>query len=699
MTPILRLPGTFFDGYVTTVEWATAIVAIVILISSLDDLAIDIVYWGRTLYRALFVHTRHSPLEPEALVKRDEQPLAVIIPAWKEADVIAPMLESFVETIDYHDYTIFVGTYPNDPETVAEVERLRRRFRRLVRVDVGAPGPTCKADCLNAVVQSVVAFEAERGVRFSGVVLHDSEDVVHPLELRFFNYLLPRKDMVQIPVMPLERRWDRWVGNTYLDEFAEAHGRDLVVREALTGSVPSAGVGTCFSRRALDVLMEARSGRPFNTDTLTEDYDIAARLNQAGLNSIIARFMVDTDMRRAPIISGEGRIVRAHVPLSVREFFPDSFTQASRQRGRWIIGIGLQSWRQLGWEGSFGDRYFLLRDRKGVLTALVLAPAYLLGLLISILIIMETWGFSGPLHLFSALPFMTAVFAMNLMLLLVRALQRAYFVSRLYGPGQAALSVPRLVVSNFVNFVAAIRAWRAYLGHLATGDPIAWDKTDHDFPSLERRTEEPRRLGELLMAWGALDRPTLDTALEENSHTRRPLGAILVAHGWLDEETLAEAIAYQAGLERGHISRKIVAEQAHLLPVQLSVRARAVATGVFNGRPVLAVSAPLDPAIVTSLTETLGVEPVQTVVRDSELAAALRLLRGEDEHAAARVPLLGDLLAAGMGVERARFERALADYTTADGRIGEHLVRKGVVTPAALATALAEQRRIREDAQ
>ena len=32
------------------------------------------------------------------------------------------------------------------------------------------------------------------------MVLHDSEDVLHPLELKFFNYLLPRKDMIQLPV-------------------------------------------------------------------------------------------------------------------------------------------------------------------------------------------------------------------------------------------------------------------------------------------------------------------------------------------------------------------------------------------------------------------------------------------------------------------------------------------------------------------
>ena len=40
-----------------------------------------------------------------------------------------------------------------------------------------------------------------------------------------------------------------------MDEFAEWHAKDLVVRESVSGSVPSAGVGTCFSRRALLALV------------------------------------------------------------------------------------------------------------------------------------------------------------------------------------------------------------------------------------------------------------------------------------------------------------------------------------------------------------------------------------------------------------------------------------------------------------
>ena len=128
---------------------------------------------------------------------------------------------------------------------------MRRRYKQLRRVEVPHDGPTCKADCLNWVIQAIFLHEQQAGIEFAGVILHDSEDVLHPLELKFFNYLLPRKDMIQLPVASLEREWYELVAGVYMDEFAEWHAKDLVVRESVTGTVPSAGVGTCFSRRAL----------------------------------------------------------------------------------------------------------------------------------------------------------------------------------------------------------------------------------------------------------------------------------------------------------------------------------------------------------------------------------------------------------------------------------------------------------------
>lgn len=56
------------------------------------------------------------------------------------------------------------------------------------------------------------------------------------------------------------------------------------------GQVPSAGVGTCFSRRAVTALLADGDGIAFDVQSLTEDYDIGFRLKEKGMTEIFVRF-------------------------------------------------------------------------------------------------------------------------------------------------------------------------------------------------------------------------------------------------------------------------------------------------------------------------------------------------------------------------------------------------------------------------
>src|SRR3546814_8234160 len=85
--------------------------------------------------------------------------------------------------------------------------------------------------------------ERAEGQRFAAVLLHDAEDHVHPGELALFRVELARQAMVQIPVIPMLCGGSHWVGGHYGDEFAEAHGTELVVRSRRATTLPSAGVG------------------------------------------------------------------------------------------------------------------------------------------------------------------------------------------------------------------------------------------------------------------------------------------------------------------------------------------------------------------------------------------------------------------------------------------------------------------------
>jgi adsorption protein B len=688
--------------YYALLESVTAVTICIIMVCSFDDLFIDAWYWIRETSRALTVKRRFAALTADQLHARSEQPLAIMVPAWLEYDVISQMIENMVSTLDYRNYVIFVGTYVNDAATIAEVERMRSRYRQLVRVEVPHPGPTCKADCLNWVVQAIFLHARTTNIDFAGVVLHDSEDVLHPLELKYFNYLLPRKDLIQIPVLSLPRDWNEWVACTYMDEFAEWHGKDLVVRESMANVVPSAGVGTCFSIHALQILAADTDNQPFNTQSLTEDYDIGERLAARGLKSIFCRFPVDYTVRRKILfgLAGE-RSKHLVMPLCVREFFPSTFRAAYRQKARWTLGIGLQGWQQFGWSGSLAKRYLLLRDRKGVFTSFVPIVAY--GLAAQFMAFYIAVKVGAPILLFPSLfetsEWLVDIIYINAFMLCLRAVQRFYFVNRVYGWEHGLLSIPRMVVANFVNCMATARAWRIFLSHLFLGTRIVWDKTMHAYPSADAMASDRKRLGELLVSWRVLDDVTLDRALEEQTRHELPLGRMLVSRGVLDEETLAEAISFQSGLPRARLTPADVEAHAEVLAVDLCVRLRLAPFGrTDDGRLRIAAVGPLHDLEFREITRHLRHAPDMHVARESEIAAALRLMRGDEGAfdavaSGSTIRLLGDLLIERGAVRRDVLRNVLDEYKPeAHGRIGHFLVERGIVTAAVVDAVVDFQR-------
>lgn len=617
----------FLDG----VAGATLVLAAAILVATMDDFYIDILYWKRRIQRAFLLKGKYRRVLADALSAKPEQPIAIMIPAWHENDVIAAMIENLASTVEYGRYVVFVGTYPNDPATIAEVERMRRRYRQVERVQVPHDGPTCKADCLNWVIQAIFAYERHTGTDFAGIVMHDSEDVLHPLELTFFNYLLPRKDFIQIPVTSLERNYTEFVAGTYMDEFAEWHAKDLVVRESISGVVPSAGVGTCFSRRAIAALCAETDNQPFNTDSLTEDYDIGNRLGRLGMKLIFAQYDVQFRTLRRPWF-GWGRPYHRTItmPLCVREFFPNRFRAAYRQKARWVLGISLQGWQQLGWQGPPTVRLQLYRDRKALFTPFITMAGYVAFVIFAACWLFggawfETWRATSTVF---AQAWAQALIATTFAVLLWRVGHRVYFVGRIYGPDHAVLSIPRMVVNNLINFAATVRAWRLFMVHMLTGKKLVWDKTQHDFPTAAGLVAERKRLGELLRLWQAVDEDRLDAALREQAESKQPLGGVLLQKGWIDEQTLADAIAFQADLGRVEIDIEQLGDNRRLTETGLGRRHAAVVVGTADGRPVVAVARKPAPAALAELAAIFGGEPVIRIAADSEIALALNRLDG-----------------------------------------------------------------------
>jgi adsorption protein B len=118
------------------------------LLFAINDLAVDIIYFARRLWRSATVYRRYPRAFASSLTLLwRPRFMAIFIPAWDEAMVIAPMLRATLERLEHDNYRIFVGHYRNDPATAAAIASVADP--RIEAVAVAADGPTTKADCLN----------------------------------------------------------------------------------------------------------------------------------------------------------------------------------------------------------------------------------------------------------------------------------------------------------------------------------------------------------------------------------------------------------------------------------------------------------------------------------------------------------------------------------------------------------------------
>jgi bacteriophage N4 adsorption protein B len=509
-------------------DWFFISVVVVTFLSGIDDLFIDLVYF----FRVLPLRKAHKVYTEAELAAGPERAVAIMIPTWKEANVIARMLRTNIGALRYSNYHFFVGTYPNDSETRAAVAEVCAQFPHVHEVVGSVDGPTTKSGCLNAVYDAILQWERRHRVRFEIFVQHDSEDSIHPQSLRLFNLHVPEWDMVQLPVFSHPVQYPSGIGSHYLDEFAEHHQKGLPVRQFLAGSVPGAGVGCAFSRRALEGMSKLSvDGGLFRTDALTEDYDFAFRLVQAGFSSTfllaairITESHLGTDLRLIRRVRDE--------TICTSERFPEKLGRAIRQKSRWILGITLQGYRQLGWKGNAWMRYMLMRDRKALITAHVslLSCLVLLGYMVPLPVPRQFW-----VEMLAIANFTLAVW---------RFVMRAYCVRSRYGAVAALWCIWGLLSGMFVAFCATSVAIWSWLNHRLRGRPLRWNKTDHVFPE-EYTAACHRKLGDLLAESDQVTWDQLERALTIQRENHRPVGQILLDMGLLEEEELAEALGRQ----------------------------------------------------------------------------------------------------------------------------------------------------------
>lgn len=450
-------------GLYTPGEWLVLVqhelllfAGIFFLIGALDEFAVDVIWLalrlsGRAPTIRLSAH-HHADAELAGHA-------AIFVAAWREAGVIGATVGHALSVWPHADLRLYVGVYRNDPLTAEAVIAAAGADPRLRLVIHDRDGPSTKADCLNRLYRALEADEGRTRGPARMVVIHDAEDMVDPAALGLLDAAIGEVDLVQLPVLPEPLPQSRWIASHYCEEFAEAHGKGMVVRDWLGAGIPTAGVGCAIARDTLAEMAALRGlDGPFAADCLTEDYELGLGIAQLGKRSRFVR------CRRA-----DGSLV------ATRACFPARLDWAVRQKTRWVHGIALQSWDRLGWSTRPADLWMRLRDRRGPLTALILAIAYLLLVLVTL-----GWigHLAGLVPAAAPTPVVAGLLLVNFISFGWRALWRFAFTAREYGWVEGTRAVLRIPIANTISILAGRRALIDYLATLRGCAP-RWDRTRH----------------------------------------------------------------------------------------------------------------------------------------------------------------------------------------------------------------------------
>lgn len=433
--------------------------AIAIFLLTLDDLFIDLISIVYRLKPKLL-----SDFDIEQMQALKEKKMAIMIANWKESDVLQRMITGNLRRVDYKNFDFFLGVYPNDTETWQAATQLSKMNSNVFVVVNTAQGPTTKGQMLNEIFQQILKSEVASGIEYDLFILHDSEDILHPLSLSLINSEAENFDFIQIPVLSLPVQNSKFVAGTYIDEFSESHGKELCVRSFLKAGIPSAGVGTAISRK-LALHIVSKQNELLRSDTLTEDYFL-------GISSHLQGFRTTFVNAYRKLFDGKKDFI------STREYFPQKASASVRQKTRWTMGICFQGFNLLGWQGNLVTRYFLWRDRRSLINSVLISASLALILIAAF---DELLFDNSPKFIFVDLfVFFTLI---NTGAMFIRVVQRMRYVWFFYG-ARTALMVPfRWLVANYVNTIASARAFLIYWKSRATKVQPRWVKTDHVLPA------------------------------------------------------------------------------------------------------------------------------------------------------------------------------------------------------------------------
>lgn len=513
-----------------------------LILISIDDLIWDIFYACKKARGKISLES----IDIKSIEQTRPKMLAVIVAAYNEEDVLKDVITNLIISNQYPRsmYHIFLGVYPNDPGTLRVADELENEFDNVHKIVHVLDGPSSKADNLNNVIKNIYSFEERNSLEFAAVIIHDSEDLVHPYEFKFENYLLEKYPLIQIPVFPLQEMpkpsnfFKNMISGTYADEFAENHYRLLVARNATDSFVPSAGTGFVLRR---DVLESFPDNNIFPVGSLTEDYRLSLQLKRKGYDIHYA-------LENISRLRSDGKVVREFI--STRSMFPSTYRAAVRQKTRWIYGITIQTFRIRDIlkdnKLNFTSKYSLYRDWKAKIGNLLLGPGYVIfayfvaSIFLDLPVMFPKFTLSWYLMLFLTV------------MMIERQLLRFLAVKNVYGYKSAFISsalpplLPfRMLLGTIINFHSTVNALSINMKKskkAKANKKPKWSKTEHEFLEESILKRYRRNLGDTLLYKGLISPEELNKALSLSRQNNEKLGFTINRLNLVSESQIVKAV-------------------------------------------------------------------------------------------------------------------------------------------------------------
>ena len=363
-----------------------------------------------------------------------------------------------------------------------------------------------------------------------------------------------------------------------------------------------------------------------------------------------------------------------------------------------MYGIAWQGLKNIGWDRNLKISYTLLRDRLAFFTNFLYTFGYLL--LFYLLTVFAVRIFRPdfvvpplvrPEEVWWKLALVVLFF------LVWRILMRFVFVSKVYGLAQAALTPIRIVVGNVLNFASSMLALLWLIRAVSTRREQAWIKTEHEFPE-EKLEIFRRKLGDLLLSRHQITAKQLEEAVRIQKKTRKRLGQILLELGYITEEELASALAYQRQWRYVEIDPfEVDPALLRITPKWLAERYRIFPIKYENGVLHLAIDRIDLGLLKSSLSELMKVEVRFSLTTSCDIDYAISKAYSEEYVRVVRGKRLGELLLKDGVITEEKLKAALRRQKRTGENLGQILVAEGWVDEVIIARYLDRQRKEEEE--